>query len=90
LALNTYQTPVGRLNLVQDYNLTGDEYDDYMFIVNQSDLEYTYLEGLDMHLETDKQANNVKEQIDELWGCLGLGIHRPEMHAYIHNIRAGA
>lgn len=89
-ALSTYQAPVGKINVVQDYSLRGTEYADYCFIVNPSDLEYVYMEGLDMQIKPNVQLPNVKEVIDEVWGVVGLGIKRPELHTYIYNMTAGA
>jgi hypothetical protein len=90
LALTSYQAPVGLLNLVQDYTLKGDEYADYAMIVNPSDLEYVFLEGLDVKVYPNKDVDNRKEKLDEIWGTLGLGIKRPELHGYIYNMQAGA
>lgn len=90
LALASYQAPVGILNLMQDYTMRGDEYADYMIIVNPMDLEYKYLEGLDVHIEANKETDNRKEKLDEVWGVIGLGIKRPELHGYIYNMQAGA
>ena len=90
LQLQTYQAPVGRLNLVQDYTLKGDEYADYMFVVNPKDLEYTYLQGMDMKVKTNVQANDVLERKDMVYGVIGLGIKRPELHGYIKNMQAAA
>ncbi len=89
LQLTTYMTPQGKLNLVQDYTLKGDQYADWMFIVNPSDLEYVYLEGKDMKLKTNIQANDAHEVKDELYGIIGLGIKRPELHRYVYNMQAG-
>ncbi|RJQ39512.1 MAG: hypothetical protein C4555_03125 [Dehalococcoidia bacterium] len=90
LQLQTYQAPVGRLNLVQDYTLKGDEYADYMFVVNPKDLEYVYLQGMDMTVKTNVQANDVLERKDMIYGVIGLGIKRPELHGYIKNMQAAA
>lgn len=90
LQLQTYQAPVGRLNLVQDYTLKGDEYADYMFLVNPKDLEYVYLQGMDMTVKTNVQANDVLERKDMIYGVIGLGIKRPELHGYIKNMQAAA
>lgn len=89
-ALSTIQAPVGKINLVQDYSLKGDEYADYCFLVNPNDLEYVYMDGLDMQIKPNVQLPNVKEVIDEVWGVIGLGIKRPELHGYIYNMNAGA
>lgn len=90
MQLTTYLAPPGRLNLVQDYSLTGDEYSNYMFVINPMDLEYVYTDGHDVHIETNKQMPNVKEIVDEIWGEVGLGIKRPELHGYVYNMKAGA
>ena len=90
LALQTYQTPVGRLSLAQDYTLQGDEYNDWMFVINPSDLEYVCQQGLDMQLKTDIQNNDVHEKKDELFGYLGFGMGRPELHGYIKNMQLAA
>lgn len=90
LQLRTYLTPVGRLSLVQDYTLKGDEYSDWMFIINADDLEYVYQEGLDVQLRTNIQATDVHEEKDELFGYIGFGIARPELHAYIKNMSLAA
>lgn len=90
LALTTYQTPNGKLNLVQDYTLKGDTYGNYMIVVNPSDLEYTYLNGKDMKVKPNIQANDAHEIKDEIYGVIGLGIKRPELHRYVYNMEAGA
>lgn len=90
LQLRTYLTPVGRLSLVQDYTLRGTEYQDWMFIINPSDLEYVYQNGLDIQLKTNIQNNDVHEEKDELFGYIGLGIQRPELHGYIKNMSLAA
>lgn len=90
LALTSYQAPVGRINLVQHYMLEGDEYADYMFVVNPKDLEYKYLNGMDLTIRANVQANDVLEQKDMLFGVIGLGIGRPELHGYIKNMQAAA
>ncbi len=90
LQLRTYLTPVGKLTLVQDYILRGDEYDNWMFIVNPGDVEYVYQQGMDVQLKSDIQANDVLEQKDELYGFVGFGLNRPELHAYIKNMDLAA
>ena len=90
LQLRTYLTPVGRLSLVQDYTLRGTEYQDWMFIINPKDLEYVYQNGLDVQLKTNIQNNDVHEEKDELFGYIGFGINRPELHGYIKNMALAA
>lgn len=90
LQLRTYLTPVGRLTLIQDYTLKGTEYGDWMFIVNVKDLEYVYQNGLDIQLQTDVQTPGVHEDKDELFGYVGFGIQRPELHGYIKNMALAA
>lgn len=90
LQLTTYQAPVGRINLVQHYMLEGDEYSDYMFIVNPRDLSYKYLQKMDLTVDTDVQTPGVLERKDMMYGVIGLGIGRPELHGYIKNMQAAA
>lgn len=90
LQLVRYLTPVGVLDLVQDYTLRGDEYGDYMFVVNPMDLEYVYLNNMDLTVKPNIQQPDVHEIKDEVYGVIGLGIHRPELHGYIKNMALAA
>lgn len=90
IALQSYQAPTGVLNVVQDYSLKGDEYANYCFIINPMDLKYKYLDGLDVKVYADRDVDNRKEKLDEIWGVVGLGIGRPELHGYIYDMEAGA
>ncbi|MFI5324250.1 MAG: DUF5309 family protein, partial [Thermodesulfobacteriota bacterium] len=89
LQLQKYMTPVGVLDLVQDYTLSGVEYGDYMIVINPSDLEYVYMNGMDMSVKPNVQQPDVHEIKDEFYGVIGLGIHRPELHGYVKNMAAG-
>ena len=90
LALNSYQSPVGKLTIVQDYSLTGTEYGNWMFMINPSDLEYVYHKGLDIQLNADAQAVGTHRKVDELFGYIGFGCNRPELHGYIKNVDLAA
>jgi hypothetical protein len=90
LQLSTYQAPVGKINLVQHYMLEGDEYADYMFVINPRDLTYKYLQNMDLTVDTEVQTPGVLERKDMMYGVIGLGIGRPELHGYIKNMAAAA
>jgi hypothetical protein len=90
LALNSYQTPVGKLTLVQDYSLSGTEYGNWMFLINPSDLGYVYHQGLDIQLNTDAEDDGTHRDKDELFGYIGFECGRPELHAYIKNVDLAA
>lgn len=84
--VSKYQTPVGVLSVVQDYSLRGSEYDNWMFVVNPMDLEYVYHQGLDVQINADAQDDGTHRQKDELFGYVGFGCGRPELHAYWKNV----
>lgn len=90
LALNSYQSPVGKLTLVQDYTLSGAEYGNWMFMINPADLEYVFHNGLDIQLNPDAQAEGTHRNKDELFGYIGFGCNRPELHGYIKNVDLAA
>ncbi len=90
LALNSYQSPVGKLTIVQDYSLAGTEYGNWMFMINPADLEYVFHNGLDIQINPDAQDEGTHRQKDELFGYIGFGCNRPELHGYIKNVDLAA
>ena len=90
LQLQTYQAPVGKISLVQHYMLDGDEFSDYMVVIDPKDLSYKYLQGMDLTIKNNIETPGVLERKDMMYGVCGLGIGRPELHGYIKNMAAAA
>lgn len=85
MAVTNYLTKYGDVVPVMAHReLFTDDYAGVAFCIDQSDLKYVFMEGLDTHLEVDIQTPGQKQKIDEFRTWMSLQLGNEKRHGYLY------
>lgn len=90
IKVNNWQTSHGNLLIVKHRmfldGANGAGYDDKAIALEMSKLKYRFLNGRDMRLETDVQANDEDSWRDQYLAEVGLEFANPELHGVLSGV----
>jgi hypothetical protein len=86
LAVTKYVTPFGILNLVYHPLLEGAVYGGYGIVLDVANIKYRPLQGRDTKLETNIQANDADQRVDQYLTEAGLEVRLPKTHAVVTGV----
>lgn len=86
LAVTTYISPFGKLSLVHEPLFEGAVYGGCAAFIDVENVKYRPLSGRDTTLETNIQANDADQRIDQYITEAGLEVRLPETHALLTGV----
>lgn len=90
IAVTTYTSPHGELNIVKQPLFKGTVYGGYGMALDMQYVKYRFLEGRDTTLKTNIQNNNVDGREDEYLTECGLQLMLPKAHGVISGVTGAA
>lgn len=87
LSIFEYITPFGKFQIMNyQHILEGAVYGGYGIVIDPENIKYRPLEGRDTKLETNIQANDADQRVDQYITEAGLEVRNPETHAVLTGV----
>lgn len=90
IAIRQYKCAHGTVKIVEEPLLEGDYYGGSGFAVDMSELEFRYLQNMDMHLDKNIQNKQAHNYLHEYTGTLGITFGNVSHHGTIMGVTGPA